>query len=93
LRRLILDPEDTFVTFRVARALVARGDDDGLGAVLSAGGGADDNHLDWIAAAFREVRGPGDEYCALRGRARVMAASGDPDIVRAVSWLFPDDDR
>jgi hypothetical protein len=53
LLRLLLDPDDTFVTAATAAALLRRADGIGLAAVAHALAGADDNHADWLYTAVQ----------------------------------------
>ncbi|MFT7835739.1 hypothetical protein Q5530_06285 [Saccharothrix sp. BKS2] len=68
LLRLVLDPEDTFVTRVTAEALLRRGDVVGLAVVASALAAADVGHVDWIHAAVLDVFGvfAGDRDAAVR---------------------------
>ncbi|WP_433891971.1 hypothetical protein [Streptomyces sp. CA-111067] len=55
LLKLVLDPDDTFVTRQTAEALLRRKDKAGLTTVASALAVADDNHADWIHTATVDV--------------------------------------
>ncbi|WP_229074501.1 HEAT repeat domain-containing protein [Actinoplanes sp. DH11] len=57
LQRLLLDPNDTFVTRATAEALLRRQDTAGLVAVASALTKADFNQMAWIHTAVRDVFG------------------------------------
>jgi hypothetical protein len=56
-RQLVLDAEDTYVTVVAAEALLRRKDTPGLAVLAAALPLADDNHLDWIYPAIRDVFG------------------------------------
>lgn len=57
LQKLLLDAEDTAVTEAAARALIARGDEHGIRALVAALTEADDNQVDWIESGVGDALG------------------------------------
>lgn len=83
--RLLLDPDDTAVTFRTAVALLARMDIRGVRLVAKADAAADDQTSDQIGAAFAEVRA--ESLGAVDGilRDALTAVAADQDAETAVA--------
>ncbi|WP_340539153.1 hypothetical protein [Nocardioides sp. GXZ039] len=87
---LLLDPDDTAVTYRTARALLERRDLRGVRLVLSAEARADANHAEWLGAAFSNFRADGlgaaDDH--LRSALRSVALDGDRELADAAADLL-----
>lgn len=84
IMRLLLDPEDTAVTFRTALALLSRRDIRGVRLVAWADSRADDQRSDHLCDAFAEIRaeslGADDNF--LREALSSVAAEDDA----ATAW-------
>ena len=87
---LLLDPDDTAVTFRTAVALVEQRTTKAIRLIMMASATADDNHLDWLGEAVDEFRARGNDAdeSFLREALRTLERDDDPACARAARlWL------
>jgi HEAT repeat protein len=77
LVRLLLDPEDTYVTRRTAEALARVGTRAALGVVARAVAEADSNHGDWIEAGMSDVVLSLDNVAELAGVCSQLGGDAD----------------
>lgn len=92
LLQLLLDPNDTAVTYETALALLARRDDRGVELILRAEVLADDNTSQWLGDAFATFRaeshGRDDDF--LRSSLHAFAATSEDLRTAAqdlIDWL------
>jgi len=91
LRQLILDADDTMVTFVATTALIARGDAAGLAIVASALAVADENQLDWIDTGVGDGlnRSESARQHAMRICSDLATRHPDESVRRGASLLDP----
>lgn len=89
LLALLLDPEDTAVTYRTALALLRQRTPEAVRVVVCADARADANHSDWIGDAFATVRADalGDDDEFLRSTLSGLSADRDEACARAARAL------
>ena len=83
LRHLVLDAADTYVTRRIAAALLRRMDRTGFAMIASALASADDQTADWIFTAVEDTVGQSESDLAVAmAECAALTADGDDELVR-----------
>lgn len=86
LERLLLDPENTFVTRVTAQALLRQGSLAAVRLVVRAVARADDNHGDWLQTAAHDVAWPpGEAGRAVAAACAALADDPDGDVRRGAA--------